>query len=191
MLNFQHLAYATFLVAGCSESATPPVDSSPIASAANSSHATKTDIPIHRAERVALRFITAIHSGSDDLPSIDADAELPRADRAVAYQALKRFIRSQQWRLEFTSIDVFDGNEDSVDCYLRGTNGESLVLLLGYHYDIRQWQIGAYEIPNRTFARPENESYADYIARSISEAKQDSKPYSDGIDGDGRYSIEY
>ena len=152
-----------------------------------------TTAPTHHTERVALEFVNAVRRDgfANHVPDIPADAELSLQDRAAAFRTLELFIKSQDWSLWFTSVEVIDGEEDSVDCYLRGTRGDMLVLLLGYHYDAEEWRIGAYEIPERTFARPGGESYEDYIARNIADARRDARPFSDGIDGDGQYFIDY
>jgi len=145
------------------------------------------------AEKTALQFVDSLRRNKyvDDVADIPADAELSRQDRIAAFRMLEEFAKSQEWNLWFTSIDVLDGKEDSVDCYLGGADGGMLVLLLGYHYDVNEWRIDAYETPDRTFARPQGESYAKYIARSISESKDDAKPYKDGVKVDGRYFIDY
>jgi hypothetical protein len=63
--------------------------------------------------------------------------------------------------------------------------------MFGYHYDINQWRIDAYEIPDVTFARPKDESYTDYVTRSISESRTNATPYKNGVHDNGRYFIEY
>lgn len=184
---------AAIILIGCSGPETPIDNGNQPEPAA----VARTDAPQrethHDAERVALEFITSIRNSEyrTDIPDIPVDADLSSQERARVFRLLERFIKSQEWHLWFTSIDVFEGNEDSVDCYLRGADGGLLVLLLGYHYDIREWRIDAYEMPELTFARPEGESYAAYVARSVAESKHGAKPYNDGVDGDGPYFIEY
>lgn len=149
--------------------------------------------PTHVAERIALQFVNSLRRDKfvNDVADIPADAELSRQDRIAAFHVLEDFVKSQEWRLWFTSVDVLNGREHSVDCYLRGADGGMLVLLLGYHYDVNEWRIGAYEIPDRTFARPQGESYDQYISRSITESRDGAKPFKDGVEGDGRYFIDY
>lgn len=187
------LIVASIIFVGCSDTKPKVTQSSTSAPTTNSTSDPKPKVHTHRAERLALDFIDVIR---DDLYSasfseIRADAELTPKDRAVARQKLHGFVKSQDWNLWFTSIDVVDGKEDSVDCYLRGNAGGLLVLMLGYHYDINEWRIDAYELPDLTFARPKDESYTDYVTRSISESRSDAKPYKNGVQGDGHYFIEY
>jgi len=180
------LLLAAITGGGCSGPQTPiDQDAQP--------EAPKGATPTHDAERVALEFITSVRNNKflGEILDISADAELSSQDRVLAFRTLERFIRSHEWCLWFTSLDVFEGNEDSVECYLRGDDGGTLVLLLGYHYDVKEWRIDAYETPERTFAHPEGESYADYVTRSVAESRDGAKPYRDGVDGDGRYFIEY
>ena len=185
MLTRQSIAFAVLVICGCSNTESPS-DATPQLPIGGTEVSAKTT-PTHDAEHVAFQFITNIRDDRTAILNIAADAELSAAERDVAFRALKRFIKSQEWDLWFTSIDVYEGKEDSVDCYLRGDDGGLLILLLGYHYDVKEWRIGAYEIPGRTFARPENETYADYVARSVAESKKDAKPYTDRIRDDGRY----
>jgi hypothetical protein len=195
------LIISVIVLAGCS-GATAPVQPESTPDSTVSSPATPVlDSPAtpeppshsHEAERIALDFIDDIKDGQyvNSILEIDADTELSPQDRVAAFRMLEQFIRTQKWKLWFTSIEVFEGHEDSVDCYLRGTDGGLLVLLLGYHYDIAEWRIDAYEIPELTFSRPENEPYADYVARNVAESKAGAQPFKDGVQGDGRYFIEY
>jgi len=187
------LIVASIIFVGCSDAKRSVTPGSTSAPTAKSTSDPQPNLPTHQAERLALDFIYVIRHDaySETFSEIPADAELPPQDRAVARQKLNSFVKSQDWNLWFTSIDVVDGKEDSVDCYLRGTAGGLLVLMFGYHYDINKWRIDAYEIPEVTFARPKDESYADYVTRSVSESRKTARPYKNGVQGNGRYFIEY
>lgn len=147
----------------------------------------------HEAERVVLDFIASVQRGKykTNVPDIPADAELKPADRVEAFRLLEKFLQSQDFTLWTTFIKVVGNKEDSADCFLRGTKGEHLVLLAGYHYDRKEWRVDAYEIPSRTFKRPAGESYSDYVTRSVSEAKLGAKTYKTGLTTDGNYVISH
>lgn len=187
------LIVALIIFVGCSDTKRDVTLGSTPAPTAKSTADPKPKEPTHHAERLALDFIFQIRHDaySSTFSEIRADADLPAKNRVAARQKLNSFVKLQDWNLWFTSIDVVDGKEDSVDCYLRGTAGGMLVLIFGYHHDIDQWRLDAYEIPDVTFARPKDESYADYVTRSISESRRDAKPYKNGVQGDGQYFIEY
>lgn len=155
------------------------------------SEESQTVMPAHDAEQAALQFIEAVRDDISKIPDIPADAELSIEGRVLALRELERFIESQAWNLWFTYIEVFEGNEDFVDCYFRGADGDLLVLMFEYDFAAQAWAISAYEIPTLTFARPDHESYADYVTRSVAELKADAQPYRDGVVGDGGYFIEY
>lgn len=137
-----------------------------------------------------MKFIDELRKGGFVI-SPAVDAELSSQERMANITALQRFVRSQQWNLWFTSIELIGKRPDSVDCYLRGDRGGFLVLLLGYYDDRKEWRVDAYEIPEITFKRPENESYEDYVARSMAEAKAAAKPYDPRTAADGSFFIEY
>ncbi len=187
------VVFASVLFVGCSASNRDATTDSTSAPTEKSISNQKPPTPTHKVERLALDFIDVTRNDaySESFAVIAADSELPPGDRIVARQKLTAFVKSQNWNLWFTSINVVDGKEDSVDCYLRGSSGGLLVLMFGFHYDINKWRIAAYEIPEVTFARPENESYSDYVTRSISESRANATPYKNGVQGDGRYFIEY
>lgn len=191
--RFPALILVATAVTGCSNATlSTDQETQSVASAARiDGHVSPT--PSHAAEEVALQFVDSLRRNEylNEVADIPADAELSRQDRTTAFRMLEDFARTQEWQLWFTSIDVIDGAEDSVDCYLRGTDGGILVLLLGYHYDVEEWRIDAYEIPVRTFARPEGESYEQYIVRSILELEDGGTPFKDGVDRDGRYFIDH
>jgi hypothetical protein len=122
-------------------------------------------------------------------PEIPADADLPPGKQEAAFQALEAYIQSQKWAPYLTCVEVFQGQEDSADCYLRGSEGGWLVLMVSYHYDVKDWRISAYEIPQRSFSRPRNETFEAYVARSMAEAKKAARPYREGFKEDGIYSL--
>lgn len=187
------LIIASILFVGCSDAKRNVAPGSTSAPTAKSTSVPKPIAPTLLAERLALDFIDVIRHDqySASFAEIHADTELSPQDRSAARAKLRGFIQSQNFNLWVTFIDVVDGKEDSVDCYLRGISGGLLVLMLAYRYDIKEWRIDAYEIPEVTFKRPEGESYTDYVNRSISESRRDAKPYKNGVHGDGRYFIEY
>ena len=181
---------------GC-DGATQPSDPAesptvPIIQASEPDPGTSSET-LHAAETVAVDFISTLGTldFSDKHPEVPGDAELSARDQRVAFDALQEFVKARQWTQSFTEIDLFDGQEDSATCYFRSSDGEFLVLMLGYHYDVKEWQIGAYEIPARTFARPEGETFADYVLRSVNAAKAAASPYRPGVTADGSYFIEY
>lgn len=187
------LILALIIFVGCSDakqSVTPGPSSAPTV---KSNSDPKPKEPTHLAERLALDFIYVIRNDaySASFSEIRADADLSSQDSGLARQKLKTFIKSQNWNLWFTSINVVDGKEDSVDCYLRGNGGGLLVLLFGYDYDIKHWRLDAYEFPDLTFERPKDESYTDYVTRSIAESRTNATAYTNGAQADGRYFIEY
>src|SRR5688572_9012827 len=65
-----------------------------------------SEAQVHPAERAALDFIAAVRYGSDlkELPAIPVDEALSEQDRIRALGMLARFIKSQHWKLWFTSI---------------------------------------------------------------------------------------
>jgi hypothetical protein len=187
------LIVASIIFVGCSDTKRSVTPGSTSAPTAKTTSDPQPKVHTLLAERLALAFIDIIRHDyySKTFAEIDADAELTAHDRAVARQKLKNFVSSQIWNIWFTSIEVVDGKEDSVDCYLRGNRGGVLVFMFGYHYDINEWRLDAYEIPDVTFARPKDESCTDHVTRSISEAKTNATPYRNGVHDDGRYFIEY
>jgi hypothetical protein len=148
---------------------------------------------LHIVEQIVLDFIDALCNDQyrDTIPVIDADAELAPEDRIAVFRTLEHFVKSQKWSLWFTSFDVLNHVEDAADCYLMGTSGDVMLLLLGYHYDVGQWRIGAYEIPEYTFSRPQGESYADYMERNLAKSYLGAQPLQQGIHEDGRYFIDH
>jgi hypothetical protein len=121
-----------------------------------------------------------------------ADRDLPPPERELAFRKLEQLVKSQRWRPAFTSIDVAGGTEDYVTVYLRGGAGEWLALSAGYQYDLNRWQLDSYETSQRSFARSEGESFADYLQGSIADVKTAGRPHPGGVaDKDGRYFIEY
>jgi hypothetical protein len=89
-------------------------------------------------------------------------------------------------------LDVVEGTEDCVTVYLRGGAGEWLALSAAYHYDVNQWKLDSYETSQRSFARPEGESFEDYVLRSIADVKSVGRPHPGGTaEKDGQYFFEY
>jgi predicted RND superfamily exporter protein len=149
--------------------------------------------PSHSSELVALKFIGDVMQGQyqNKILDISADAELALPDRIAAFRDLEKFIKTQDWQLSCTFIDVANSQADAAECYLYGSRNEWLVLYIEYQYNISQWLIGAYEIPSYTFSRPAGESYDEYIVRSITEGKNSRMAYPKVTSNDGQYFISY
>jgi hypothetical protein len=146
------------------------------------------------AEKCAREFLEAARSGRyrDRIFDFDADRDLPPRDKMFAFRALERLVKSQEWQLKFTSIDVVSGVEDAATVYFCGSQGSWLVLLTGYHYDVKQWKLDAYETSDRSFSRPEGEPFENYVLRNIQDAKTFGRPYVRQKESkDGSYYIEY
>ncbi len=149
--------------------------------------------PSRPSELMALDFVSAMVQSrySQEILDIPADAELALPDRVAAFRALENFIKTQDWQLSCTFIDVANSQEDSSECYFYGSKNDWLVLYIEYHYNINQWLIGAYETPTYTFSRPADESYNEYILRSIAEGQNSRMVYPKVIGNDGQYFISY
>lgn len=178
------LAVATLLfVVGCSADDSPSPD-------AIDEQSTVT--AIHEAQSLTVGFIKDVQANryADSPVEFPSDFELSPQDRIAAFRILERHIKSDTWTPAYTVIAVVDGREDSVDVYLRSSTDGWLALMYGYDYDSREWKIGAYEIPDRSFSRPKNETFGEYMTRCIRESKASAKPYTVGTKADGDYFIE-
>jgi hypothetical protein len=149
--------------------------------------------PSHSFEMVALRFISDVNQDKykDEILDISTDSELAPDDRIIAFRELEEFIKTQDWQILHTFVDVVNLQEDAAECYLYGSKKDWLVFYIEYHYNISQWLVGAYEIPTCTFSRPAGESFNDYVVRSIKEGQQNGSIYQKKIDQDGHYFISY
>jgi hypothetical protein len=148
---------------------------------------------VQAGEQLARKFLAAVQADRfrDKVFPFDADGDLPAAERLQAFRRFEQLVKSQKWAPKFTVIDVAEGTEDSVVVYFAGSQGNWLVLLGGYHYDTRQWKLDAYETAERSFARPEGESFENYVLQNIRDAKATGRPYRPGETKNGSYYIEY
>jgi hypothetical protein len=146
------------------------------------------------AEKPIREFLEAARNNRyrDRVFDFDADRDLSPRDKVRAFRALERLVQSQEWQLKFTSVEVVSGIEDNATAYVCGAQGSWLVLLAGYHYDVNQWKLDAYETSERSFSRPDGESFEDYVTRNIREAKAVGRPYvRQTANKDGSYYVEY
>lgn len=180
------------LVSGCSQRDTPTNDRLNPSALAETTAGESSQVN-HETEQIALSFIDLVQAEafSESVADFAVDSALPPQDRINEFRNLEKFIKAQKWQPWLTSIEIVNGNEDSATCYLRGSDGNYLVLLLGFRYDIKQWQLDAYEMEGRTFARPANESYEEYVTRSVAEEMNGATPYRSGVREDGKYFIDH
>ena len=99
-------------------------------------------------------------------------------------------LKAQTWTTQFAALTIADGQEDSADVYLRGSESGWLLLMCAHHYDAGDWRLDAYESPERSFARPANETFEAYMQRSIAESLVDARPFRAGPKPDGVYFFE-
>ncbi|HPF38323.1 MAG TPA: hypothetical protein P5081_09820 [Phycisphaerae bacterium] len=147
---------------------------------------------IHKAEELALAFVadTQHDKYAEAPPKFPADFELSAKDRETAFRLLEQYIKAHSWTRKVAVIEVFEGNEDSASVYLSSPDGALLALSCGYRYDTGVWELDAYEIPARTFARPKGESFTKYIERQIQGYRGRAAPYATGPKSDGVYMID-
>lgn len=146
----------------------------------------------HTARDLAVGFIEGVSNNlyADSMFHFAADQELPAAERVAAFRNLERYIASGSWTPIYTAITVVDGQEDSADVYIKSAKVGWLLLMAAFDDEASQWKLVGYEIPERTFARPEDVPFGAYIEQSLSETRADAKPYVAGQKPDGVYFIE-
>lgn len=145
-------------------------------------------------EKLARNLVAAILADRfrERVFQFHADADLTPNERVAAFRRLEQLVKSQKWRLKFTSIEIAGGIEDCVSVYFLGSSRAWIILSAGFHYDTRQWKIDAYETADRSFARPEGETFEEYVLQSIHEAKAQGRPYvRQTAMKNGTYYIEY
>jgi|GEM_PF-3272765 len=151
--------------------------------------------PKHEVEDIVFEFITDLKSDvyADHIFFFQSDTELTKEDRQYYFRRLETFVRNNEWDLFFTAVDMYDGQEDIADVILQAASGDIVIFIVAYWYDTERWELDGYEFPGLTYDRPEDQSYEDYIAEIIDNAKEFGVPHSqrNTITDMGTYYIEY
>jgi hypothetical protein len=149
----------------------------------------------HEVEGIVFDFIKDVKDDvySENIYFFESDTELTKEDREHYFRRLEKFVRNNIWDLYFTSVEIWEGNEDLADVILMAESGDIVVFILGFWYDTERWELDGYEFPALTYDRPEDQTYEEYIQQIIDDAKADGVTYSKrGTIGDnGLYYIEY
>lgn len=149
----------------------------------------------HEVEKIVFDFIKDIKADTyrDNIYFFESDTELTTDDREHYFRRLEKYIRNNEWDLYFTSIEIWEGNEDLADVILKARSGDIVIFILGFWYDTERWELDGYEFPALTYDRPDDQSYEDYVRQIIDEAKDAGVSYSERatIDDNGLYFIEY
>jgi len=151
--------------------------------------------PRHEVEEIVFDFIADLKDDvyADNIFFFQSDTELTKEDRSYYFRRLETFVRNNEWDLFFTAVDMYDGQDDIADVILKAGSGDIVIFIVAYWYDTERWELDGYEFPGLTYDRPEDQSYEDYVAEIIANAKDYGVPYSQRktITDMGTYYIEY
>jgi hypothetical protein len=151
--------------------------------------------PKHEVEKLVFDFITDLKNDvyADHIFFFQSDTGLTREDRIHYFRRLETYVRNNTWDLFFTSVDVYDGQDDIADVILKATSDDVVIFIVAYWYDTERWELDGYEFPGLTYDRPEDQPYQDYVEEIIKKAKDFGVPYSQRhtIEDMGTYYIEY
>ena len=138
------------------------------------------DAKNHPGASVILEFVADVQAGKYEEEPITffVDFELTEQGRLLAFRLLEDYIQSQSWEPGVIAVWVINNVDDSVDIYLKGDQGGLMYISAGYHYRTDEWKLDAYEIPDRSFARPEGQTYEQYMRASMADIRNQAQPYS-------------